>query len=450
MTKASIPKGTRDFSPSELRKRYFIFDTIKDVFQRYGFHPIETPSVEKLSTLTGKYGEEGEKLLFKILNQGDFLAKATELENAAKLTPQIASKGLRYDLTIPFARYVVQHQNDITFPFKRYQIQNVWRGDRPQKGRYREFYQCDADIIGSDSLVSESEFIQIYDEAFAKLKLPVRIKINNRKLLQGLAEAAGHSDLLTDITVSIDKLDKIGWDKVKEELIRRGVSEPGTDKIAEFLNQGEKSFEEKISFLENFLGNSEAGRLGIEEIRKVFSYLEGINIENELVLDLALARGLDYYTGCIFEVESLIGKMGSIGGGGRYDDLTAVFGLKDISGAGISFGVERIYDLMLEHKLFPEFSESHVQALFIAMDEESRLFSLPIVRKFRNAGVPSELFPDNKKIKKQFDYANKKHIPFVITVGSNEVQTGMPALKNMQTGEQENLSVDDILKKLQS
>lgn len=445
--KPTIPKGMRDFSAQQLAKRNHIFDTIRKVFVKYSFEPIETPTMEKLSTLTGKYGNEGDKLLFKVLNSGDFLLKTSQREDYKKMTPQISGKGLRYDLTVPFARYVVMHQNEITFPFKRYQIQPVWRADRPQKGRYREFYQCDADVVGSDSLINESELIQIYDEVFAKLGVGVTIKMNHRKILEGLAEVLGYSDKMIDITVAIDKLDKIAWQGVEKELLQKGLSEEACQKVQKFLELAD-SQDFSLDKLADFFANSEAGKIGIAQIRETLSYLEGIKIHNKLKIDISLARGLSYYTGCIFEVAANDVKMGSIGGGGRYDDLTSNFGLPNLSGVGISFGLDRIYLVIEELGLFPTEANQNKQVLFIGFDAKNRTYCLPLLRKLRDQGIAAQVYPDNKKIKKQFEFANKKGISYVIVVGSQEMETALLTFKNMDSGEESKLTIDEIITKI--
>jgi len=444
--KAGIPKGTRDFSPQQVNKRNYIFDTIKNVFVKYGYQPIETPTMEKLSTLTGKYGDEGDQLLFKVLNNGDFLLKADiealETRDSAKLTPSISKRGLRYDLTVPFARYVVMYQNDIAFPFKRYQIQPVWRADRPQKGRYQEFYQCDVDVVGSDSLVCEAELAQIYDEVFAKLTLPVEIRINNRKILAGIAEVAGVTDEFASMTVAIDKLDKIGKEGVRKELSGRGISDDAIKKIEEVLAV------QKLEELEPLLEKSEVGMKGIEEVKTVFQYLQVYQPGNEILFDVTLARGLNYYTGCIFEVQAKGVDMGSIGGGGRYDDLTGVFGLKDVSGVGVSFGAERIYDVMEELDLFPADDARDLKLLFLALDEKSHLFAFEQLAKVRTAGINAEIYPDPVKMKKQMKYANARGAQYVSIIGSQEMGSGKLSLKNMESGEQEMMTIDAIIEKL--
>jgi histidyl-tRNA synthetase len=443
--KPSIPKGTRDFSPEQVAKRTYIFNTIKQVFALYGFQPIETPTMENLSTLTGKYGEEGEQLLFKILNSGDFLRGEKDTSNYKKLTTQIAEKGLRYDLTIPFARYVVMHQNEITFPFRRYQIQPVWRGDNPQHGRYREFYQCDADIVGSDSLLNEAELVQIYDEVFSKLGVKVVIKLNNRKILQGLAEVVGMPDRMMDITIAIDKLDKIGEEGVKEELLGKGIEGEKFEVIKTF-------FATKFDNLAAFFADSEIGKKGVEELQTIFNYLKNSQLSNKIEIDLTLARGLNYYTGCIFEVKvapEMNVKMGSIGGGGRYDDLTGSFGLKGISGVGISFGADRIYDVLEELALFPENSVAATKIILLCFDTPAQIYAIEVAKELRQAGIKTEIYADLAKVKKQLDYANKRQIPFVALIGSEEVEQKVLTLKNMQTATQEKLRVLEVIEKLQ-
>lgn len=449
--KPSIPKGTRDFSPIEMVKRNYIFDTIKKVFQLYGFMPIETPSMENLSTLMGKYGEEGDKLLFKILNSGDFLSKVSDDQlnnkNSGSITSSISEKGLRYDLTVPFARYVVQHRNEINFPFKRYQIQPVWRADRPQKGRYREFFQCDVDVIGSNSLLNEVELIQIVDEVYKRLQLNVVVKLNNRKVLAGIAEIIGESERIVDITVAIDKLDKIGLENVNKELSEKGVSQEAIETLQPIILLS-GSNEEKLSKLKELLVNSEVGMKGIEELDIVFSYINELNLITEVELDLTLARGLNYYTGAIFEVKSKDMEFGSITGGGRYDDLTGIFGLKDVSGVGISFGADRIYDVLEQMNKFPADTGSTTKVLFINFGEKEERFCLPLLAKLRLNGVNAEIYPEAQKMKKQMIYANNKNIPFVIMVGESEINSGLFCLKNMESGEQENLTTEELIKKL--
>lgn len=449
--KPSIPKGTRDFTPAQVIKRNFIFDTIKSVFIKYGYQPIETPVMENLSTLTGKYGEEGDKLLFKVLNNGDFLSKADaaalDAKDSAKLIPSISKRGLRYDLTVPFARFVVMNQNEIAFPFKRYQIQPVWRADRPQKGRYQEFYQCDVDVVGSDSLVYEAELTQIYDEVFDQLGVDVVIKINNRKVLNGLAEAAGIPEQFMDMTIAIDKLDKVGMDGVKKEMTQKGIPETAQDKIEQMLKVTD------LKALKPLLEASETGLKGIEELETVFDLLDLRTIKNKLVFDVTLARGLNYYTGCIYEVQADTEsypnlKMGSIGGGGRYADLTSVFGLKNVSGVGVSFGAERIYDVMDELNLFPTAADQSLQVLFVSFDEPTFKYAFRALGKLRKAGINADLYPEPTKVKKQMKYANARNVPYTILVGSNEMEQELLTLKTMETGEQAQLSLEDIIAQL--
>ena len=446
--KTSIPKGTRDFSPSEMAKRNYIFDTIKRVFKLFGFQQIETPAMENLTTLMGKYGEEGDKLLFKILNSGDYLANIDPIEidksNSLKLSTKISEKGLRYDLTVPFARYVVHYQNDIVFPFKRYQIQPVWRADRPQKGRYREFYQCDVDIIGSNSLMNEVELIQIVDQVYLKLGIKVVLKMNNRKILAGIAETIGEADRIVDITVAIDKLDKIGLEKVNEELLQKGVSQDAVNKLQPILQLNGNN-EEKLNQIGNVIGNSMIGTKGITEMRTVFGILDTLSIENEIELELTLARGLNYYTGAIFEVKSKDVQIGSITGGGRYDDLTGIFGLPGVSGVGISFGADRIYDVISQLELFPKDTVAATQVLFVNFGEKEQLYCLPILSELRSAGISSEIYPDQYKLKKQMNYANRKGVRYVAIVGENEMNNGMVTLKNMETGEQKMVKSNELI-----
>ena len=447
----SIPKGTRDYSPEIMVKRNYIFDTIKSVFKLYGYMPLETPAMENLSTLMGKYGEEGDKLLFKILNSGDFLSGITEGElqekNSLKLTNKISEKGLRYDLTVPFARFVVQHQNELSFPFKRYQIQPVWRADRPQKGRYREFYQCDVDVVGSDSLLNEVELIQIVNEVYHRLKINVRLLINNRKVLAGIAETIGYPDKLTDITVAIDKMDKIGLENVNAELRDKGITEEAIGKLQPILNLS-GSNQEKLEQLRSILKGSETGLKGVEELTTVFKYIQALNISTEIKLDLTLARGLSYYTGAIFEVKALDAEIGSITGGGRYDDLTGIFGLKNMSGVGISFGADRIFDVMNQLDLFPKDANTTTQVLFVNFGSQEELYCLPILKTLRANGINAEIYPDASKMKKQMTYADKKGIPYVALVGENEMKSGIVSLKNMTSGEQENLTTEELIQKL--
>jgi histidyl-tRNA synthetase len=466
--KPSIPKGTRDFSPQEMVKRNYIFDTIRSVYQRYGYLPIETPSMENTETLMGKYGEEGDRLIFKILNSGDYLDDLVtfvmqernsnelalqELRNfgSSRVTRSISEKALRYDLTVPFARYVVMHRNEITFPFKRYQIQPVWRADRPQKGRYREFYQCDADVIGSNSLLNEVELIQIIDEVFSKLGVGVTIKINNRKILSGIAEVIGEKDKIIDITVAIDKLDKIGVDGVNKELQEKGISQTALIKLQPLISfKGNNN--EKLDLLKKLLADSETGKKGIEETEYIFEKIS--NVEHRISnveLDITLARGLNYYTGAIIEVKVNEPKStftGSICGGGRYDDLTGIFGLPDVSGVGISFGADRIYDVLEELKLFPDSASASTKVLIVNFGEAEENYALQIARQLREAGINTELYPDAAKLKKQFAYADAKKIPFVITAGKDEMEKGIVALKNMSNGEQYALTLAEAIEKL--
>ena len=439
--KPTIPKGTRDFSPAEMMRRQYIFDTIKQVFRTYGFAPLETPAMENLSTLLGKYGDEGDKLLFKILNSGDYAAGLTDDE--MRHFPKISEKGLRYDLTVPFARYVVQHQNELSFPFKRYQIQPVWRADRPQKGRYREFYQCDVDVIGTRSLLCEVELVEIVDRVFRALGVRAILKMNNRKILYGIAEAIGHADKMMDITVAIDKLDKIGLDNVKAELLERGLTPEAVGRLQPILEL-EDSNTQKIGKLSEILANSETGRLGIEEMRTIFSYVERTNLDLPVELDLSLARGLNYYTGAIFEVKALDFAIGSICGGGRYDDLTGIFGLKGLSGVGISFGADRIYDVMCGLDLFPASVNCSTQVLLVNLGSEEEAAVLPLLRKLRDAGIAAEIYPESGKMKKQMEYANRRAIPYVVIVGSDELAAGAAAVKDMRTGEQRQVAFEAL------
>ncbi|WP_339661910.1 histidine--tRNA ligase [Croceibacter atlanticus] len=452
--KPSIPKGTRDFSPIEVSKRNYIVDTIKSKFQNFGFQPIETPSFENSATLMGKYGDEGDRLIFKILNSGDFLKKVDDTTYAEKdslvMTPKISEKALRYDLTVPFARYVVQHQNEIDFPFKRYQIQPVWRADRPQKGRFREFYQCDADVVGSKSLFQEVDFIQLYDSVFTALNLDgTTIKMNNRKVLSGFAEVIGASDKLIDFTVALDKLDKIGEEKVKEEMLTKGISEEAISKIQPIFNVS-GSFLDKIETVKSILESSEIGMEGIKELEFIQEAISQLPLQTAtLDLDITLARGLNYYTGAIFEVSAPEGvSMGSIGGGGRYDDLTGIFGLKDMSGVGISFGLDRIYLVLEELNKFPDTVSENTKVLFVNFGETEALYAMQAIKKLRANGVSAELYPDKKKMGKQFDYANKRNIPFVVVAGETEIANDLLALKSMKTGEQEDLSLQTLITKM--
>ncbi|GAB3914569.1 histidine--tRNA ligase [Mucilaginibacter boryungensis] len=448
--KPSVPKGTRDFSPAEMAKRNFIFDTIKTVFRKYGYQQIETPSMENSNTLLGKYGDEGDKLIFKILNSGDYLSKVNPekltTHNSQLIAGDISEKALRYDLTVPFARYVVMHQNDITFPFKRFQVQPVWRADRPQKGRYREFYQCDADVVGSNSLLNEAEFVLIYDEALSKLGLKdFTIKINNRKILSGIAELINKADQIVDMTVAIDKLDKIGLEGVTKELLERGFTEENIEQIKPIILL-EGSNDEKLLSLRTVLATSAIGLKGCDELDAVFHYLESFIMQNGKVeLDITLARGLNYYTGAIFEVKTNEVQMGSIGGGGRYDDLTGMFGLKDLTGVGISFGADRIYDVLEELNLFPEATSQTTQILICPFDAECEAYALPLLQQLRNKDINTELYPAGAKIKKQLDYANAKAVPTVIIIGGDEMATGLLTVKNMVLGTQEKLTIENVL-----
>ena len=448
MSKPSIPKGTRDFSPIEMAKRNYIFDTIRSVYSLYGFRQIETPAMETLQTLLGKYGEEGDKLLFRVLNSGDYLGKITDEQlaerNSVALSSKICEKGLRYDLTVPFARFVVMHRDEIQLPFKRYQIQPVWRADRPQKGRYREFYQCDADIVGSNSLLNEVELVQIMDTVFQRLGIRVQIKINNRKLLSGIAEIVGEADKIVDITVAIDKLEKIGLDKVNEELRADGISEEAIAKLQPVITLSGTN-EEKLQTMENFLSASEIGMKGIEELRFILGACDKVELENELQLDLTLARGLNYYTGAIFEVKALDTPMGSITGGGRYDNLTGIFGMPGISGVGISFGADRIYDVLNTLDLYPKEITTNTQLLFINFGDKEAEYCMPIVSKSRANGIRTELFPDAAKMKKQMSYANANNIPFVALAGDDEIQKGVVTLKNMETGKQKQVTAEEMI-----
>jgi histidyl-tRNA synthetase len=449
--KPSIPKGTRDFTPQEMANRNYIFNTIKSVFQLYGFQQIETPAMENLSTLMGKYGEEGDKLLFKILNSGDFLNNVNDTEllerNSIKLTNKITEKGLRYDLTVPFARFVVQNRDKISFPFKRYQIQPVWRADRPQKGRYREFYQCDVDVVGSDSLLNELELIQIVDEVYRRLKINVVIKINNRKILSGIAEIIGEAEKITDITVAIDKLDKIGLEKVNEEIASKGISQAAIDKLQPILKlSGTNS--EKLNQLKAVLATSETGLKGIDEMETIFGLCETMQIKTRIELDLTLARGLNYYTGAIFEVKALDVEIGSITGGGRYDNLTGVFGMPGVSGVGISFGADRIYDVLNQLNLYPETSEEQTRILFVSFGEKELMYCLPWLKTLRKNGINCEIYPEPAKMKKQMSYADNKNIPFVAIVGENEMTENKVMLKNMKTGEQVLCSPEELLNRI--
>lgn len=446
--KPGIPKGTRDFSPVEMAKRNYIFNTIREVFYLYGFQQIETPSMENLSTLMGKYGDEGDKLLFKIQNSGDYFSGLTDEEllsrNAAKLASKFCEKGLRYDLTVPFARYVVMHRDEITFPFKRFQIQPVWRADRPQKGRYREFYQCDADVVGSNSLLNEVELVQMIDTVFRKFGIRVSIKINNRKILSGIAEIIGEADKIVDITVAIDKLDKIGLDNVNAELASKGIPQEAIDKLQPIILLSGTN-EEKLETLKTVLAASETGLKGVEESEFILKTIAGLGIQSDVELDLTLARGLNYYTGAIFEVKALDVQIGSISGGGRYDNLTGVFGMEGVSGVGISFGADRIYDVLNQLDLYPKDAVDGTQLLFVNFGEAEAAYVLPVLAKVRAAGIRAEIYPDSAKMKKQMGYANNKAIPFVAIVGENEMNEGKLTLKNMTTGEQSLVTPDGLI-----
>ena len=466
--KPSIPKGTRDFSPVEMARRNYIFDTVKEIFQRYGFQPIETPAMENLSTLMGKYGEEGDKLLFKILDSGEkagirkSVIKNVAEDDCRKLDlikgekyplvmmmdqreiNDLSEKGLRYDLTVPFARFVVQHRNDISFPFKRYQIQPVWRADRPQKGRYREFYQCDVDMIGSSSLLNELELVQIINDVFTKLTINTVVKINNRKILAGIAETIGEADRIVDITVAIDKLDKIGLEKVNIELLEKGVSQDAVDKLQPILKLSGTN-NEKLDQIEAVIGATTVGKKGVEEMRTLFGYLSGFELNTEVELDLTLARGLNYYTGAIFEVKAKDVQIGSICGGGRYDDLTGIFGMPDVSGVGISFGADRIYDVMTQLELFPEDAVASTKVMFVNFGEKEEAYCLPILAKLRAQHVNAEIYPESAKMKKQMTWANRKEIAFVVLVGEEEIKQGKVTLKNMKTGDQQLVTPGELI-----
>ena len=447
MNKPSIPKGTRDFSPVEMAKRNYIFDTIKEVYALYGFQQIETPAMESLQTLMGKYGEEGDKLLFRVLNSGDYMSKLSDEEllerNSLRLSSKICEKGLRYDLTVPFARYVVMHRDELQMPFKRYQIQPVWRADRPQKGRYREFYQCDADVVGSDSLLNEVELMQIVDTVFTRFGIRVQIKINNRKILSGIAEVIGEPDKIVDITVAIDKLDKIGLDKVNEELKADGISDEAIAKLQPIIALSGTN-EEKLQTIRDVLADSETGLKGVEETQFILDTLKG-SLNNEIQLDLTLARGLNYYTGAIFEVKALDYAIGSITGGGRYDNLTGIFGMPGLSGVGISFGADRIYDVLNGLDLYPKEAVNGTKLLFINFGDKETAYCLPVVRACRAAGISTEMFPDKAKMKKQMSYANAKAIPFVVLAGDNEIAENKFTLKNMTTGEQHLVTTEELI-----
>ncbi len=445
--KPSIPKGTRDFSPQEMAKRNYIFNNIRETFKQYGYQEIETPAMENLQTLMGKYGDEGDKLLFKILNSGDYLSKIDDKElierNSTKLISKISDKGLRYDLTVPFARYVVQHRNEITFPFKRFQIQPVWRADRPQRGRYREFFQCDVDVVGSDSLMNEIELIQIVDEVYRKLNIRVVIKLNNRKILSGIAEVIGEAERIVDITVAIDKLDKIGLENVNKELTEKGVSAEAIEKLQPIILLKGSNFD-KIDQLKTVLASSEIGLKGIEELETIFNICQTLSINTEIELDLTLARGLNYYTGAIFEVKALDVEIGSITGGGRYDNLTGVFGMPGVSGVGISFGADRIYDVLNQLELYPAQAMDQTQLLFVCFGEKELIYAMQSAITLRKKGLKVEVYSEIAKMKKQMTYADNKNIPYVAIVGENELNANKVMLKNMKTGEQNLVSIDEI------
>ena len=449
--KPSIPNGTRDFGPVEMAKRNYIFNTIREVYALYGFQQIETPAMETLQTLMGKYGEEGDKLLFKVLNSGDCLTKISDDEllerNSLHLASKMCEKGLRYDLTVPFARYVVMHREELQLPFKRYQIQPVWRADRPQKGRYREFYQCDADVVGSDSLLNEVELMQIVDEVFSRFGIRVQIKINNRKILSGIAEVIGAAEKIVDITVAIDKLDKIGIDNVNQELREDGLTEEQIQKLQPIIMLS-GSNDEKLATIAEVLKESETGLKGVEELRFILDTLKTVGLKNEMQLDLTLARGLNYYTGAIFEVKALDVQIGSITGGGRYDNLTGIFGMPGLSGVGISFGADRIYDVLNQLDLYPKDSVTTTQLLFINFGEKETAYCLPIINKVRSQGIRAEIFPDAAKMKKQMSYANSKQIPYVALAGENEINEGKVTLKNMETGEQHMVTPNELIEKI--
>ena len=446
--KPSIPKGTRDFSPVEMAKRNYIFNTIKEVYSLYGFQQIKTPAMENLQTLMGKYGEEGDKLLFKVLNSGDYLNKVSDEElaerNVLHLASRICEKGLRYDLTVPFARYVVMHRDELQLPFKRYQFQPVWRADRPQKGRYREFYQFDGDVVGSDSLLNEVELMQVVDTVFTRFGIRVQIKINNRKILSGIAEVIGEADKIVDITVAIDKLDKIGLENVNAELREKGVSDEAVEKLQPIVSLSGTNAE-KLDVIAQFLNSSEIGTKGVEETRFVLDTLNTLGLKNEVQVDLTLARGLNYYTGAIFEVKALDVQMGSITGGGRYDNLTGIFGMPGVSGVGISFGVDRIFDVLNELDAYPQDAMISTRVLFINFGDKETAYCLPVVKKLRDAGIRTEMYPESAKMKKQMSYANTKQIPFVAMAGENEINEGKFTLKNMTTGDQQMVTVEQII-----
>ena len=446
--KPSIPKGTRDFGPIEMSRRNYIFDSIREVFKLFGFQPIETPAMENLSTLMGKYGEEGDKLLFRILNSGNFLSDVApsdlRLDNAQRLASQVCEKGLRYDLTVPFARFVVMHQNEITFPFRRYQIQPVWRADRPQKGRYREFFQCDADVVGSDSLLNEVELIQMVDMVFNKLGVGVKVKINNRKILTGMAEIMGEADRITDFTVALDKIDKIGIEKVKEEMLERGLSAEAIAKVQPVLELTGNNYE-KLNGLREVLASSEIGLKGVEEVETILRHLDSLSIATEVELDLTLARGLNYYTGAILEVKALDVEIGSICGGGRYDNLTGIFGLEGVSGVGISFGADRIYDVLNQLNVYPEEAAAGTRVLFVNFGSKEESYCLPLLAKLRAAGIPAEIYPEAAKMKKQMGFADKKGIAYVVLIGENEMNTGQLTVKDLRRSEQVTVDASTLI-----
>ena len=450
--KPSIPKGTRDFSPVEMAKRNYIFDTIRSVFHQFGYQQIETPAMENLSTLMGKYGDEGDKLLFKIQNSGDYFSALTDEEllsrDAARLASKFCEKGLRYDLTVPFARYVVMHRDEITFPFKRFQIQPVWRADRPQKGRYREFYQCDADVVGSDSLLNEVELVQMIDAVFTRFGVRVSIKVNNRKILSGIAEIIGEADKIVDITVAIDKLDKIGLENVNAELASKGIPQEAIDRLQPIIMLSGTNAE-KLATLKEVLASSETGMKGVEESEFILNTLAGLDIRSEVELDLTLARGLNYYTGAIFEVKALDVQIGSISGGGRYDNLTGVFGMPGVSGVGISFGADRIFDVLNQLDLYPKEAVNGTQLLFVNFGQAEAAYCLPVLAKARAAGIRAEIYPDSAKMKKQMSYANAKAIPYVAIAGENEMQEGKFTLKNMVSGEQSLVTTEELINAVQ-
>ena len=447
-SKPSIPKGTRDFSTEEMQRREYIFDSIRQVFRLYGYQPIETPAMENLSTLLGKYGDEGDKLLFRILNSGDFLADISDEEmtkrDPSKLSSKMCDKGLRYDLTVPFARYVVQHRDEIVFPFRRYQIQPVWRADRPQKGRYREFFQCDVDVIGSDSLLNEYELVRIIDDVFSKLKINIIIKLNNRKILQGIADYAGVPDKITDLTIALDKYEKIGWENVQEELKSKGIDPAVINEFGNIIRVVNSGNREKLEFLKRILVDSQVGISGIKELETLYDLLEGRNMNSGIELDLTLARGLNYYTGAIIEVKSADVSIGSICGGGRYDNLAGVFGMEGVSGVGVSFGADRIYDVLRQLELFDDTAISSADVLMVNFGETETRFALDVIEELRKLSVRSELYPDTVKLKKQLSYADSRKIPYVIIAGTDEIQNGYLTIRNMKSGDQEKIPVNDL------